>query len=139
MSTPDRKQMLYVSPAYQRMWGVSADTLYAHSESFLDAIHPDDRERVRLAQANKLRGDYDEDYRVIHRDGSLHWVHSRAFPIRDALGEVYRIAGILEDITERKRAEDELRQNEQKLSEAQQIGPVGQLGMGCGGRQSELV
>jgi DNA-binding CsgD family transcriptional regulator len=62
-------------------------------------VHPDDLENL-LAQAQRAR-DEPNDFRmrIVHPDGSLRWVRSRAFPIRNAAGETYRIAGVLEDLT----------------------------------------
>ena len=54
-------------------------------------------------------GEFNEEFRITRPDGSIRWIYDRAFPIRDPKGEVYRLVGIAEDITERKRAEDALR------------------------------
>jgi signal transduction histidine kinase len=78
--------------------------------TWLEGIHQEDRERVTRAMLTKqARGEYDEEYRVVRPDGSLRWVHDRAFPVRDEKGMIYRLVGIAEDITERKRAESLLR------------------------------
>lgn len=103
MATLDLKRMLYISPAYERVWGRTCASLYERPQSFHDAIHPDDRDRVVAAQANKAQGEYDEEYRIIRPDGSIRWIWARAFPVRDASGALYRIAGISVDITERKK------------------------------------
>lgn len=101
---------LYVSPGYERIWGRSAQSLYDAPESWLDAVHPGDRPRVRQAVTQKLAtGEYDEEYRIVRRDGTIRWIHECAFPIRDAMGKVYRIAGAAEDITRRKEADRYLR------------------------------
>ncbi len=105
--TEDR--MLYVSPAYERIWGQRVEELYLRPSAWLDAIHPDDRGRVRQAMKRQHReGEYNEEYRVVRPDGAVRWVHDRSFPVRDADGNVHRIAGIAEDVTERKRLEREI-------------------------------
>ena len=102
-----KSRMLYVSPGYQEIWGRSCESLYASPGSWLDAIHPEDRERVRQAvMTQQVVGQYAEQYRIVRPDGSIRWIRDRAFPIRDASGTVYRIAGIAQDITELKRASD---------------------------------
>jgi PAS domain S-box-containing protein len=101
MTDPAKQEMLYVSPAYEYIWGRSCSSLYRAPLSWLDAIHPDDRERVRQAAiADQASGSYVEEYRIVRPDGSIRWIRDRAFPVRNASGAVYRIAGIAEDITE---------------------------------------
>jgi diguanylate cyclase len=99
-------RMLYVSPAYQSIWGRTCESLYARPESWSDSIHPDDR--ARLAAANRARdatGEVDFEYRIVRPDGTLRWIWTRGLPIRNDAGEIYRVAGVAEDITERKLAE----------------------------------
>jgi len=103
-------RMIYVSPAYEKTWGPSRESLYASPHSWADVIHSDDRELViAAARTKQVSGDYDELYRICRLDGSIRWIRDRAFPIRDASGEVYRIAGIADDVTDLKQAEEALR------------------------------
>ena len=104
-----KNEMIYISPAYEEIWGRTCESLYASPRDWVEALHPDDRERVLEAALTKqVSGQYDEVYRIVRPDGSHHWIHDRAFPIRDDSGEVYRVVGIAEDITQRKEAEDAL-------------------------------
>ncbi len=112
---PRTNRILYVSPAYEALWGRTCESHYARPESFLEGIHPDDRERVVASLPKRALGAYAEEYRVVRPDGSWRWIRSRAFPIQDETGEVYRIAGISEDITERKQAEAALQDTNTKL------------------------
>ncbi|MGK7875030.1 MAG: PAS domain S-box protein [Xenococcaceae cyanobacterium] len=105
MTDTHKKQMIYVSPAYETIWGRTCTSLYTQPKSFLDTIHPEDRSRVIAALAKQVRGDYDEEYRIVQPDGEIRWIRDRAFPIENEAGEVYRVTGIAEDITERKKAE----------------------------------
>ena len=108
MTTVDKNKMLYISPAYERIWGRSCESLYAAPRTWLDAIHPQDRPTMTKAVATKqVSGEYDVEYRILRPDGAERWIHDRGFPVRDASGKVQRIAGVAEDITETKR--DELR------------------------------
>lgn len=103
-------KLLYISPAYERVWGRTCQSLYADSRSFLDAVHPDDRERVLNAFDQQRQGvETAQEYRIVRPDGSTRWIWDRAFPVRDASGKVARVAGLAEDITERKRVENDLR------------------------------
>jgi PAS domain S-box-containing protein len=109
MTSPDKSQVIYVSPAYETIWGRTCESNYASPNSWLEALHPEDRERVlKAAMTTQIDGKYDYEYRVVQPNGSIRWIHDRAFPVRDASGEVYRIAGIAQDITERKQAEAQL-------------------------------
>jgi PAS domain S-box-containing protein len=104
----DNTEVLYVSPAYEEVFGRTRESLYREPKSWVEAIHPEDRDRVRVAFHEKRNGrDLDATYRVVHADGSLRWIHDRGFPIRDGSGRPYRFAGVAEDITARRRAEEE--------------------------------
>lgn len=100
------RQMVYVSPAYEKIWGRSRQSLLTGSRSFLEDIHPEDRERLRVVFEHKGPENYDEEYRVVRPDGSVCWIRDRAFGVRDETGVVYRIVGIAEEITQRKLAEE---------------------------------
>jgi PAS domain S-box-containing protein len=115
MTDPAKNQMLYISPAYEKIWGRTCASLYESPRQWLDAIHPDDRARVIEAVATKQsRGDYDVEYRIQRPDGTVRWIHDRAFPVCDALGKVLRIVGTAEDVTER-RQQESLAQRSQRL------------------------
>ncbi|MEB3280467.1 MAG: EAL domain-containing protein [Lyngbya sp.] len=99
----------YVSPAFAKIWGKTCESLYKNPWEWTASIHPDDRERVEKAFIQKaFLGSFDEEYRVLHPDGTVRWIRDRGFPITDDNGEVYRVAGIAEDITDLKRAEAHL-------------------------------
>jgi PAS domain S-box-containing protein len=102
MADPGKQELFYVNPAYEDVWGRSVESLYEDPASFLEAVHPDDRDRVEVASTQQLEGGYDEEYRIVRPDGQVRWVRDRAIPIRDDDGEVYRIVGIASDVTERK-------------------------------------
>lgn len=101
----DARQIVYVSPAFEEIWGRSTQEAYASSDTFLEAIHPSDRQRFIAETPKRTQGEHDEEYRIVRPDGAIRWIRSRTFPIKNEQGEVYRITGIAEDITERKQAE----------------------------------
>jgi PAS domain S-box-containing protein len=109
LSDVGKHQIMYISPGYERIWGRRCEELYRDSRSWVAALHPDDREPVfRRALTEQAGGQYDVEYRIIRPDGDVRWIRDRAFPVRNPQGEVYRIAGIAEDITERKRTQEVL-------------------------------
>jgi PAS domain S-box-containing protein len=105
------KEMLYISPAYEEVWGRTRESLYAAPQSFLDPVPADDRERVLESIAWVRRGEFPsgEEFRVVRPDGTIRWVFARPVPIKNDRGEVYRIAGIALDITKRKQSEEVVR------------------------------
>jgi PAS domain S-box-containing protein len=106
VTDPGKTRVEYVSPAFEGLWGQTRQTLYTFPDIWLEGVHAEDRQRVAQATLEKqLTGAYDEEYRVVRPDGSLRWVHDRAFAVKNEAGEVYRIVGIAADITERKRHE----------------------------------
>jgi diguanylate cyclase (GGDEF)-like protein/PAS domain S-box-containing protein len=104
-----KQQVLYVSPAYEQVWGRSCDSLYAAPLEWLEAVHPEDRERVRRALADQRTGAYHEEYRIVRPDGSIRYILDRAFPVRGDDGEISRIVGLALDVTEQRRGEKTMR------------------------------
>ncbi|HKV92631.1 MAG TPA: PAS domain S-box protein [Candidatus Angelobacter sp.] len=102
-------EILYVSPAYELLFGRSCDGLYRAPASWRDAVHPDDRIAVEKQFQQQLAGQLvDCEYRIYRNDGELRWVRRRAFPVRDASGNLVRVVGLAADITDRKLAEEQL-------------------------------
>ncbi|HBL60643.1 MAG TPA: hypothetical protein DDZ80_19980 [Cyanobacteria bacterium UBA8803] len=115
---PQTQQVLYISPAYQKIWGCSMESAYADPDSWLDAVHPEDRELTSVNSAKNQQGEFPtKEYRIVRSDGEMRWICDRLFPIKDELGVIYRIAGISEDITDRKRTEAQLQQYRDRLEE----------------------
>jgi diguanylate cyclase (GGDEF)-like protein/PAS domain S-box-containing protein len=108
IATPGHERIVYVSPAYERVWGRSAERLLSVSADWLDAVHVEDRERVAVTVHSATDGFFDHEYRIIRPDGTVRWVHERAFPILNEQGALPLVTGIAEDITERKVAEEQL-------------------------------
>lgn len=107
---PGFKRALYVSPAYEEIWGRNVEDLYNDPREWASAIHPDDRDAVLdIFRDDPAAAGFDHEYRILRPDGASRWIHARGFPIRDPQGNAFRIAGIAEDITERRLAEDRIR------------------------------
>ncbi len=108
MMTPTADEILYISPAYEPIWGRSCESLYRNPMSWVEAIHPDDAAQAHTTFARQIQGEsVDSEYRIQTPAGER-WIRDSAFPIRGQNGEIIRVAGIAEDITERKRYQTEL-------------------------------
>jgi len=116
ITSPDKDRMIYVSPAYEQIWGRPCSELYVNPRNWLTGIHPDDRDRViDAAMTKQSQGTYDEEYRIVRPDGGERWIRDRAFPLRDDTGAIYRIVGLAEDVTARKAVESEIRALSEQL------------------------
>ncbi len=106
-------RLLYLSPAFERIWGRPPADLYAGVAHSLDAVHPEDRPAVRAALEQLERGgDYDQEYRILRPDGQVRWIRDRAFPVRTPEGQIVRLVGVARDVTERRQLEEQLRQSQ---------------------------
>jgi PAS domain S-box-containing protein len=127
MVDPTRTRVLYVSPRYETVWGRSAEAIFEQGHGWLDAIHPEDRGRVREALGGDLpRQQFEIEFRVVWPDGSIHWIRDRSFPIRNQSGRTERIVGISEDITERRLADEALLESEERYRQL-----FNQMNVGC--------
>jgi two-component system, cell cycle sensor histidine kinase and response regulator CckA len=114
MTTPGIQEMTYVSPAYERLWGRTRASLYESPKSFMESIHPEDREQLlRVVEEHQERA-WTCEYRIVRPDGTIRWIHDRGYPILDESGNIRLRTGISTDITDRKKAEEALRESEEK-------------------------
>ena len=123
ITTPDFSQTIYVSPSYETIWGRKCQDLYNSPQDWMESIHKEDQMRVKDATSKILDEIYDVEYRIIQPGGAVRWIRARGAPVRDAAGRVFRIAGVAEDITER-------RQLERQLQVAQKLEALGLLAGG---------
>lgn len=91
---------LFVSPAYEEVWGDTVANAYADPKSWAKYIHPDDKKRAFQGHTTyDEAGRFDVTYRIVRADGQVRTIRSRGFPVRDENGKIYRFAGIAKDIT----------------------------------------
>ena len=120
----ENNRIIYVSPAFETIWGRSCRSLYDSVTAWSDSLHPADRDRVIEADNTvQVTGPNQEIYRIIRPDGTVRWVRDRSFPVRDDRGKVLRIVGVAEDITEQ-------RELEEKFLRAQRMEALGTLASG---------
>ena len=124
MTDPARSVFLYINPAFEIIWGRSGESLFRNAQVWLDSIHPEDQARIRSAALIKqVLGEYNETYRIIRPDGSIRWIRDRAYPVKDAGSQIYRIVGVAEDFTEQKVLEE-------KFLQAHRLEAIGTLAGG---------
>jgi len=102
-------RILYVSPAYETVWGRSCESLYADPHSFIESVHPEDRLQVLVARTYDNPRLFTQEYRIVRPDGSLRWILARTFKLREETGQPYRLVSFAQDITEQKKVELALR------------------------------
>ena len=110
----EHRETIFINKAYEEIWGRSCESLYRSPQSFVDPIPEEDRPALFASIEKNRQGEYagDVEFRVIRPDGTVRWMLAHAVPVRDEQGRVYRIAGVCTDVTERKKAESELKASE---------------------------
>ncbi|HLL21865.1 MAG TPA: ATP-binding protein, partial [Kofleriaceae bacterium] len=111
---PHTKEVLYISPSYERTFGRSCQALYQRPEDWLLAIHPDDRTAIRARTQDHFSDGWAGSFRIVRPDGSTRTIHGSVTPIKDATGRTVRLAGVGEDVTDKLALESQLRET-QKL------------------------
>lgn len=123
VSMPERKS-LYMSPAFETIWGMSCNQIKGDPTAYLKTVFEEDLPKIEAAFEQEGRGISTQiEYRIVRADGDIRWIWDQAFPVRNEAGEVYRVVGIAEDITEQKMLTEQLFQ-------AQKMDAVGKLAGG---------
>jgi len=109
-------EFLYISPAYESLWGRSREHLYQHPEDWLNAVHPEDLEAVQASLRDQFNGQaVKREYRIMQPDGSIRWIQARISTVKAPDSQVLRFIGVADDITDRKQVELALQENENFL------------------------
>ncbi|MEM1294715.1 MAG: PAS domain S-box protein [Verrucomicrobiota bacterium] len=122
-------KFVYCSPAYERVFERPLEELYQDSKVWLDAVHPDDQERLVKIWESQHEKEFTVEYRVVRPNGNVRTVRGRGFPVSDEEGKPYRVAGVTEDITERKEAEID----QARLAALVESSPAGVIGLSLDG------
>ena len=124
LTDPSKSRMFYVSPAYERIWGKTCQSLMESPQAWVESVYADDREAVRKAVSiDQITGKYDVEFRIVRPDGQLRWIRDRAFTVKDADGNVAKIAGVASDITQSKLMQ-------QQVLRSQRLDSIGTLAGG---------
>ena len=109
VASPTGEELFYISPAYAQICGWGCQTIYQDPKHWFKNILKEDRPPVAKALLELAQGtNYDLEYRIRHRNGSIRWVRDRRFAIRGDDKKVVRTCGVAEDVTERKNLEAEM-------------------------------
>ncbi|MEQ1656893.1 MAG: PAS domain S-box protein, partial [Nitrospira sp.] len=123
-----RRSTMYYSPLWKESLGYGPDELTDSPSEWETRLHPEDRERafalVQAYFAGKV-ATYELDHRLQHRDGTYRWIHTDAVVIRDEQGVPIRMTGSHVDVTERKHAQEALRQSEYRFRRYFELGLIG--------------
>ncbi|HEY0501969.1 MAG TPA: EAL domain-containing protein [Lysobacter sp.] len=107
---PRSGQVLYVSPAFEAIYGRSCASVEAAPRSWLELVHSDDRERaMAIFDPANTRKPFEIEYRIVRSDGAIRWIRMRTFPIRSPNQRVYRVAGVAADITEVRNQQEKIK------------------------------
>jgi two-component system, cell cycle sensor histidine kinase and response regulator CckA len=140
MSTTSTTSVLYVSPAYERIFGRTTDEIYARTDVLFDCIHQEDRDIMRQNLDQMRAGkQVHSQYRIIRPDGSIRWLRDRGFPIIGPDGPTGRVVGLAEDITMRRQLETERDQLQAKIQQAQKMEGLGVLAGGMAHDYNNLL
>ncbi len=113
------ERLLYISPLYEEFWGRTCQSLREQPRSWIESVHPEDRDLVFNHFEQQDRGISTEThFRISRPDGSTRWMCCRAFPLKSPTGDVYRVGGLVEDVTERRQFEEELRRAKEAAESA---------------------
>jgi PAS domain S-box-containing protein len=100
----DNTEMIYISPAYEKVWGRSCESLYENPQSFIDTIFDEDKPAVFAAFEQYMHsGEFNLEYRIVRPDGDIRWIHARSYPVTDNKGNIIRHTGLAVDVTEQKK------------------------------------
>jgi len=112
LTTTDMTTILYISPAYEKIWGRTCESLYKSPGDWAEAVHPEDRERARRTAKEAIAVGGEMEYRIHRPDGALRWIKVRLFPVRDESGKLSASAGTAVDITEEKKLQVQFQQSQ---------------------------
>ncbi|MDA8134171.1 MAG: response regulator [Desulfobacteraceae bacterium] len=134
LGSSDWQQIFYISPAYEKIWGKTPESLYQSPMSWFESIHPEDRKKIIELFPVIWQPPFSPfifpEYRIIRPDETIRWILARAFPVFDEAGTLQRVAGIAEDITKRKQDEAYKETLQKQLLQAQKMESIGRLAGG---------
>ncbi len=129
MTDINKNTIVFISKGYERVWERTCESLYEDARSFVEAIHPEDRQNVIEALKKQAAGNYNEIYRIQTPSGTK-WIQDRGFPIHDDKGRAYLIVGIASDITEQKTSQELIEQERARSIQSSKLATLGEMAGG---------
>jgi PAS domain S-box-containing protein len=117
-------EMIYVSPSFEKIWGVQLHTIYENPQIFTEIIHPEDKPVVEeIFQSNEFKeqGLFNYEYRILRADNQVRWINAKTVPIVDDSGQIIKRVGIATDVTEKYRTVQELIQAKERAEESDRL------------------
>ena len=125
LRSADDSELLYINPAYEKVWGKTCQSLYDNPESFFDAIYDVDKPAIFSVIEKAKTDETVNEYRIVRPNGELRWVNTKTFFVRNSDGEITNRTGIAVDVTERIQQSEMLKESQKLLSETESIGNIG--------------
>ena len=117
-------EMIYVSPSFEKIWGVPCQAIYENPQKFIENIHPEDKTVVQeIFQSNEFKehGLFEYEYRILRADNQVRWINTKTFPILDDSEQIIKRVGIASDITEKHQTVQELIQSKEHAEESDKL------------------
>ena len=130
IAVPDHSKILYMSPRYEGVWGRNCGSLVDHPNDLWNAVHPQDQEYVLTRVAEGQTDGFLAEFRIIRPDQTVRFIRAQTFPLRNSEGEVIRMAGVAEDMTEQKRVQETLVKSERQFRQSSRMEAIGTLAGG---------
>jgi PAS domain S-box-containing protein len=123
------RRALHLSQEWYRVYGFDPNEGIPAWNKPVERMHPDDRARWQQVfdRAISEKSDYEAEYRILLPDGAVRHIHSVAHPVLDASGKLVQFVGSSSDVTERKQAEEALRQAQADLARTNRVTTMGEL------------
>ncbi|QLG51003.1 PAS domain-containing protein [Natrinema halophilum] len=129
LEDPETRAILYINPAYESIFRRDQEALLDDPQTFFEAVHPNDCQRVEESYDALPNETFDEEYRIVQPDGQIRWLNTRAYSVHHEDRNTRRIVGIAEDITERKERERALEESERRYRTLVENFPNGAVGL----------
>jgi len=125
--TPDLSKIMYVSQAYEKIFGRTCESLLKDTFSFTEVIHPEDRERLYGYVKSHIGKEWNVDYRIVRDDESVRYIKVKGFPVEDENGYIKYMAGVVSDVTDLVESEKMRDEQSKILAHQSKVAALGEM------------